>query len=228
MECFSDGKIRMIKVKGRLIDADFLDEITKDLMIFLSRHTSGKEIPAFTVHAEGNWSNDNSLGGKPKELSVSSPSSMINVLSSINKLNKTQVGVTYEATHHGPFLNNPSFFVELGGNVSVVENKKYAEFIASAVAKILDENAPYNKIAVGLGGMHYPSKFTKLALDGKYTFSHIMSKYNIGCIDMLKKAFERSDKRAEVAVIEWKSIKAIEREVIVRELNLLGIDYAKV
>ena len=45
---------------------------------------------------------------------------------------------------------------------------------------------------------------------------------------MLKSAFERSDERAEIAVIEWKSIKANERERIVRELDTLGIDYAKV
>jgi D-aminoacyl-tRNA deacylase len=224
----SSGNLHLVEIKDRLITADFLDEIINDTIIFLSRHSSAKEIPAFTVHAEGNWSDEASLGGKPKQLSVSSPSKMLDVLSAINSLNKTDIHVTYEATHHGPFLNNPSFFVELGGNADTINNKDYAAFIASAVARSLDTQAHYDKIAVGIGGMHYPEKFTKLALEGKYAFSHIMSKYNISQVDMLSQAFSRSDRKAEIAVIEWKSIKAIEREIIVRELNLLGLDCAKV
>ncbi len=228
MRCFSDGKIRMLGISGKLIYADFLDGLVNDVMIFLSRHSSSRGIPAFTVHAEGNWSENATLGGKPKELSVSSPTNMLNVLNSINRLNNTGIQVTYEATHHGPFLNNSSFFVELGGNESVIESRDHAEFIANAVAKSLDTDIEYGKLAVGLGGLHYPDKFTRLAIEGKYAFSHIMPKYHMDCIDMLGKAFDRSDNRAEVAVIEWKSIKAVEREAIVRELNLLGIDYAKV
>lgn len=225
---FSNGKIHMVGVEGRVIDADFLDKIINDTTIFLSRHSSKQGISAFTVHAEGNWSDEATLGGKPKELSVSSPLNMLNFLSAIRGMNTTDIGVTYEATHHGPLLNNPSFFVELGGNEDVIGSKEYASFIAKSTVKALDTNAAYDKIAVGLGGMHYPEKFTRLALEGKYAFAHIMPKYHISCIDMIGKAFERSDKKPEIALIEWKSIKAIDRENIVRELNVLGIDYAKV
>jgi len=45
---------------------------------------------------------------------------------------------------------------------------------------------------------------------------------------MIKTSLERSDEKVDTAVIEWKSIKANEREIIVRELGALGIDYAKV
>ncbi len=225
---FSNDGIDMIGISGRLIGADFLDGIVEDTMIFLSRHSSSKGIPAFTVHAEGNWSEDISLGGRPKELSISSPLNMLNVLGAISRSNTTGIQVTYEATHHGPFLNNPSFFVELGGSDDVINSKEQAGLIANAVAKGLEEESEFDKIAVGIGGMHYPGKFTRLSLEGKYAFAHIMPKYHVNCTDMLKKAFERSDRKAEIAVIEWKSIKAVEREMIVRELDVLGIDYAKV
>ena len=55
-----------------------------------------------------------------------------------------------------------------------------------------------------------------------------MPRHHTGCIDMLGKAFERSEPKSEIAVLEWKRIKAAERETIIRELNALGIDYAKV
>jgi len=228
LQHFSNDKIHMIGIEGRVIDADFLDKILDSTVIFLSRHSSNKGISAFTVHAEGNWSNDATLGGKPKELSVSSPSNMLNFLSAIKNMNTTDIGVTYEATHHGPLLNHPSFFVELGGNEDVIASKEHALFIAKATVKALDTDAAYDKIAVGIGGMHYPEKFTRLALEGKYAFAHIMSKYHVDCVDMIGNAFERSDRKPEIALIEWKSIKAIDRENILRELNVLGIDYAKV
>jgi D-aminoacyl-tRNA deacylase len=228
MKHFSYGKMKMLEVEGRLIDSDFLNDIISDDIIFLSRHSSSKGIAAFTVHAEGNWSDDNSLGGKPKELSVSSPSRMIDVICAISKINTAGIQTVYEATHHGPLLDRPSFFVELGGNESVINSKDYAEIIANAVANSIDDHKEYDKVAIGLGGMHYSDKFTKLSFEGKYAFAHIMPKYRIDCIDMIKTAIERTDRKVEIVLVEWKSIKAAEREIIVRELNVLGIDYAKV
>jgi D-aminoacyl-tRNA deacylase len=146
----------------------------------------------------------------------------------MNAINDTGIELTYEATHHGPLTENPSLFVELGGSEGVIKSEKHAKILATAVADSLHKKPAYEKVAVGIGGLHYSAKFTKLALNGKYAFSHIMSKHYISNLDMLKYAFERSDVRAEFALIEWKSIKAMDREAIVRELNVLGIDYAKV
>jgi D-aminoacyl-tRNA deacylase len=228
LECWASEEVKLFKIPGSLINADFVDNIVDDTTIFLSRHSSSKGIAAFTVHATGNWTEDNSLGGKPKALSISSPSRMLNVLSEINHLNNTEINVTYEATHHGPYMNHPSFFVELGGNEETVSNKSHAHLLARAVVKSFKTKTQYEKVAVGIGGMHYSDKFTKLALAGRYAFSHIISKYYVSNTDMLKAAFERSDIRAEIAVMEWKSIKAADRESIIRELSSLGIDYAKV
>lgn len=228
LECFGSKEVTMLGIKGSLIEAEFLDGILHGPMLFLSRHRSGKGIPAFTVHPEGNWSDEAALGGRPKELSVASPFNMLKILKSISTLNKTDIELTYEATHHGPFTNNPSLFVELGGNESIIASKPHAEFMANAVASSMELKPSYDKVAVGIGSLHYPSKFTRLALEGKYIFSHIMPKYYVDNIDMLQKAFERSDLKAELAVIEWKGIKGNEREIILRELQVLGIDYAKV
>lgn len=226
--CFSGNKIRMLKISGNLINANFIDSIVDGVTVFLSRHSSSMGIPAFTVHAEGNWSDENTLGGEPRRISVSSPLNMLKVLGSINKENAVGMQVTYEATHHGPLMEHPSFFAELGGNESVLNNKEYAMLFADAIMKSMDSDAEYDNVAVGIGGTHYPRKFTDLALKGKYAFSHIMPKYYTEFPNMLEAALERSDIKAEIAVMEWKGIKAVEREVIVRELNRLGIDYAKV
>ncbi len=228
IRCLYGDDTRMLCIDGPLVYAEFLDGAIDGTAIFLSRHSSSKHMPAFTVHSEGNFSDNADLGGRPRSLSIASPSNMLGVLQSINRINKTGVPVTYEATHHGPFLNFPSFFAEIGGNEDSIENKSYAELMARAIRDSMERNAEYDKVAIGIGSTHYPEKFTRLALEGKYAFSHIISRHNIDSVDMLASAINRSDRIAEVAVIEWKGLKGADREVIIRELDRLGIDYAKV
>lgn len=230
MRCFGNDDVKMVEVGCHIINAEFLSDLVDAPIIFLSRHSSSMGISAFTVHPEGNWSEESGLGGKPKMLSVASPIGMLKALKSIKGINDTGLEVTYEVTHHGPLVNSPSFFVELGGNEQTIGNAAHAKLLANAIGRSIENRAEveYDKIAVGFGGMHYPKKFTSLALDGKYAFSHMMSKYHISNIDMIGQAFARSDPPAEIAVIEWKGIKGADREVITRELARLGIDYAKV
>lgn len=45
---------------------------------------------------------------------------------------------------------------------------------------------------------------------------------------MLQKAIEKSDRTAELAVIEWKGIKAADRDMIIKRLGELGLDYERV
>ena len=194
--------------------------------MFLSMHSSERGIAAFTVHAEGNWGDDARLGGKPKKLSMASPSNMLSMLNAVHK-KKDQLQATYEATHHGPLLNAPSFFVEVGGTKQATDSKELAETLAGAVVDFLTaDEAEYGKVAIGIGGTHYPEKFTRLALDGKYAFAHMMPKYNLH-EDMLQQAIERSDIRAETAVIEWRSLNSEQRTAILHELERIGVDYEK-
>jgi D-aminoacyl-tRNA deacylase len=226
----TSDRFDMLEVDARLTETDFLDALIKtDLFVFLSRHSSATGTASFTTHAEGNWSYSAELGGKPKMLSVASPINMMAVLRAINRANATDMSVTYEATHHGPLLDTPSLFVEIGGNEETLKSANLAGTVArSVVAMTSDEYRGYGKIAIGIGGTHYPEKFTKLALEGRYAFAHMMPRYAIENVDMLQKAVERSDSEVELAVIEWKSIKAADRDKIVKRLEELGLDYERV
>lgn len=228
MNSFKAGATRMLEVRGNLTDAEIIDStIGEDLAIFLSMHSSARGIAGFTVHAEGNWSDEARLGGKPKKLSTASPANMLSMLNAVHE-KQDVLQTTYEATHHGPLLNAPSFFVEVGGTSQAIGSKSFAESLASAVVDFLSaDDAEYGKVVIGIGSTHYPEKFTRLALNGTYAFSHIMPKYNLHS-DMLQQAVERSDLRAEAAVIEWKSLNSVQRAGIIQELERIGVDYEKV
>ncbi len=226
---FKRDDMEMVRIETDLTKSEFLDDfISTDYFVFLSSHSSGKGILSFTCHSVGNWTLDDHLGGRGKELGFASPINMLSFLSHMNSNNKYDIDLKYEATHHGPLLKTPSFFVEVGGLEKIPNFDDVCFGVAKSVVDINRSKREYNKIVIGIGGGHYPIKFTKLALEEGYGFSHILSKYNIKEVDMIEQAVIKSDVLPESAVIEWKSIKKEDKEEIIRRLELVGMDYVKV
>ncbi len=226
---FRSGGIDVLEIKGNILDCSFLDKIiSTDFIVFVCSHSSSSGIASLTTHHEGNWSDDAKLGGRPKELSVAAPGAALAVMESLKRNNDSGLPVIYEATHHGPLLKTPSFFVEVGGTKDTLEGKKYSGLVARSVVDALSENETDSDCVLGIGGMHYAEKFTRIAFERGCAFSHIMPKYHVAEIGMLQQAVERSSPMPEKAMIEWKSIKASDREKIIVELNRIGIDYERV
>jgi D-aminoacyl-tRNA deacylase len=236
---FYDGRIRIYKLESSLIEADFANDFDTDVLFFLSKHSSASGIPALTVHSMGNWGPNAKLGGQPKQLSYAAPAAMLAAISNIAKVQDTGLEKTYEATHHGPLLKLPALFVECGGTDSVVNDKKtgakLGEIVYSSITQMLESSvSAVTKVAIGIGSNHYPAKFTALAVEKGYAFSHIMPKHAIfnedgtDNLDMIDQALERSNQRPEVAVIEWKSVNAITREKVLRKLVEVGLEYERI
>jgi len=227
---YRSGSVDMLELKDSPVYADWLDDIGTDMIIFLSRHSSAKGVVSFTAHAEGNWSDRNGLGGKPHSLAVAAPERMLSFLKAMKEVSGG-IEVVYEATHHGPLLNTPSCFVELGPDAVITDRDRddLIKKLEKGVYSMLYGNTPsYDKVAVGIGGMHYSARFTKYALEGKYAFSHIMPKYYVDEVSMIQQAIDKSTIRPDIAVIEWKSINSVSRNRILKALEELGIDYERV
>ncbi len=219
----------MLELNTIHLYADFLDDYLKtDVIIFLSRHGSIKNIPAFTVHPEGNWANEAKLGGKPKELSTAAPIQMAKILKAMKRNNKSEIPQTYEATHHGPLLKTPSLYAEIGGTQEIRDSKEYAMFLSRSIVESFDEQLNYGKIAFGIGGLHYSDRFAKLALSEKYIFSHIIPRHFVENTDMFEQAINRSVPKAEIAIIDWKSLTAEQRKSAISKLGEIGLDYEKI
>ena len=230
----ASNEIYLCEFNKRLIEIESLDLIAMDLIIFVSRHASQKQINIFSVHALGNWSNEALLGGKPNQLSVSSPINMLKMLCILKKNNDTDIDVIYEATHHGPLLNTPSFFVEFGGNADFTASELYIQILADSIIEFIN-NIEYEgikqtceKIAIGIGGGHYALKFSNISFEKGYAFSHIMPKYYIDKIDMLDQALSKTDISAQLAVIEWKSLNSFQKQTLITKLSKLGLIYEKI
>ncbi|MGC8710253.1 MAG: D-aminoacyl-tRNA deacylase [Candidatus Micrarchaeia archaeon] len=235
-DCFTDGRFCIYKTEKLLVELEEADAYGLELIYFLSKHSSSKGIAALTAHATGNWTKEAKLGGKPYQLSVSAPVEMHAILKGLKNMGLEGVDVSYEATHHGPLIKTPSMFVEIGGNAETVGDVEIAAKVGEVVYKSVSGNLEehFDKIAIGIGGTHYPRKFSDMALNKGYAFAHIMAKYAIEVGDtannfyMIKQAFERSKEKPEIAVIDWKSMNGRIRDKVINELKEIGIDYERV
>ncbi len=226
---FRAGDKLLVEIEGRAMDAGFLDsEFSTDCFVFLYSHFSSAGVAAMTVHPEGNWSEDNSIGGLPMELGCAAPMQMFSALRRLSANRIENADVTYEATHHGPLLKTPSFFMEVGGTDSEELIKELCRVLALSAFEISYPEKSMNKVVLGIGGGHYPKKFTRMAIENGVAFAHIMSKHSIDSVKMLGQAISRSEPRPSEALIEWKSLNSNQRKMVVDELDHLGIRYERV
>ena len=106
-------------------DDDISSSVDRDIIgdvIFLSRHAAASGVLSLTVHPIGiPWMTDSSqVGGIPGRCSPPNPkiSSLYRSLLRETKLRDTvgRFQVTLEATHHGPHVDLPACFVEIGSS----------------------------------------------------------------------------------------------------------------
>ena len=99
--------------------------------------------------------------------------------------------VCFEATHHGPLLNTPTIFLEIGST----ENEWEDKLPAKALIKSLLEVKYIDGInVIGIGGGHYTPRFTEAALTHKVNFGHMVANYGIPFVNtkVIRNAIEAS------------------------------------
>ena len=137
--------------------------------------------------------------------------------------------VCYECTHHGPSLNVPTMFVELGSSLPQWKDSKAAEAVAHAAMQAATNENTYSAV-LGLGGPHYNEKFTKLSLREDVAFGHMIPKHMIGRVNLevLRQCIERTLEKVELAVLDWKGIKGADKQPLMEKLGALRISVRKV
>jgi D-aminoacyl-tRNA deacylase len=138
--------------------------------------------------------------------------------------------VSYECTHHGPSLNAPAMFVELGSSPKQWRDLNAAEALAHAAMSAIGKFGTSESTAVlGIGGPHYNQRFTHMTLDDEAVFGHIISKYAVPHVDteMLRQCVDRTLEKVECAVLDWKGIKSADKPQLLRALEEVGLPYKK-
>jgi len=137
--------------------------------------------------------------------------------------------VSYECTHHGPSLNAPAMFAELGSSPKQWKDTKAAEVVAHAAVAAISNRSDYS-VALGIGGPHYNNQFTRMALSTQRAFGHIIPKYALPEVDaeIIEQCVKRTLETVNAAVLDWKGIKGEYKPKIVAALEKLGVPSEKV
>lgn len=206
--------------KAKAFGIDFGD------VVFMSRHSAASGMPTLTVHPIGNYG-DADLGGRERTLVRSTPSLMTNALRRIKELNDTtEYNVSFEVTHHGPYIESPTMFIEIGSEETHWGDKHAAEIMADVILS-MDSDSDYPTV-IGVGGGHYAPRFTELALSKKVNIGHMVPAYRVvgSSDDELTEMISNAARSTgtDMVYVHRKSMKGAEERRVNSLIETLGLE----
>ncbi len=214
-----------------------------DFLVFASTHKSEKKFPSLCIHAPGNW-RDADLGGKPGKICKTSAFVLKYLFKELNKNyneNKNNLAkeynLTLEVTHHGPLIEIPCCFIELGSSEKEWGDREAAKIVAKTILSLQNfTNNITNENwipAIGLGGPHYAPNFNKIQLNSNYAISHIIPEYDLvynplNIENIIKEAIMKTTENVDLILLVWKGCgKSEERKVITDTIKRLGLKWKR-
>jgi len=179
--CYRLQDMLMVSIDQLHLHLDHVDRtigqalsVDIDEVVFLSKHRAASGKPTLTMHPIGNFGKAD-FGGKEGTLVPASPSFLSGLLRALSSSARgLPFEVSYEVTHHGPFLDVPTTYVEIGSDETKWGNVEAAEAMAEALLNWVPAEGP---TVVGIGGGHYAPRFTEVTLAKQVRFGHMVAKH---------------------------------------------------
>src|SRR3989338_538193 len=222
--------IKLYLINEDLIFAENIDKkIHADILIFASKHRSKENTPSFTVHPIGNFG-DADFGGEEKKICPSSAVLLKNLFVELNKNAKqTNYELTIEATHHGPYVEKPAVFVEIGSAETEWNGKENGMIIANTIINAIEKEG-INYISCSLvGGGHYNQAANKIMLRTNYAVGHICPKYALEYLneEIIMQAINKTIPKPNIVLLDWKGL-SMHKQKIVDLLEKLNFKYERI
>jgi len=225
-----------------LIETEIVDdaEIDKekinkyDFIIFASKHQSEKGGKTLSIHAPGNWRSAD-FGGESGKICPASALFQKQLFENLNKIsNEYEIkdyNITLECTHHGPLIDKPCVFIEIGATETEWNDRRAAFVVAKTISETIEKfkENPYNEIAIGIGGPHYCPNFNKIQLNSNVAISHIIPQYAFPLKEeMILEAIKKTKEEIDFVILDWKGLgRAEQRQEIIKILEDNYIQWKK-
>jgi D-aminoacyl-tRNA deacylase len=190
--------IGQIHVEADSIDKAHEKELncTVDEVLVLSRHVSNTNTPAITLHAVGlpgviPMGERGKAGGINGVLVPPSPRFATIFREMLVEARKRKLDdhfdLTLEATHHGPVLETPTLYVEIGSTEADWSRDDALNLWAYLISKILGLKDGIQmglwegdgEVMIGLGGGHYSPRHRAVLEKGDMWLGHIIASYSL-------------------------------------------------
>lgn len=223
-------------IENEIIQTENLDteKINKyDFVIFASKHSSSSENAKRTlsIHAPGNF-RDASMGGVRGK--VCRASGLFNKFlyqkmdEKIKESNLREFEPTMEVTHHGPLIDKPCVFIEIGPTINEWKNSRAGFVIAKTIFDAVTEyeHNAYKEVAIGIGGPHYCPGFNKIQLKSNVAISHVIPGYVMPITEeMIKETINKTIEEYDFVIVDWKGLGTAEARDEV--INILEKNYIR-
>jgi D-aminoacyl-tRNA deacylase len=239
-ESFLKNKVYLGLTDKSLIFLDDLktDELNfkPDFLIFASRHASKSARPALLIHTTGNWNDEASFGGNPKEIAYSSAlllkAGFLSLLELGCELEEGKYSIDIEVNHHGPTNHSiPLIFIELGSVKEEWNDQEAGKTVANAIIKSIEKymilKKQKNRIGLGFGGTHYSPQFKKLIINSNIALSHICPKYFIQQLteDIIKQIIKKTiESKIDYFIFDWKGLNSQDKTHLNQILKRFNIE----
>jgi D-aminoacyl-tRNA deacylase len=217
-EIFSGKYFDLLVIPTPAISADWLEEkYSYDGFIFLSKHAAESGVLALTCHSTGNFS-DAKFGGNNRQVAIPHPQLQKSYLQKLwqNRNDFSEFQITIEATHHGPTnLNKPTIFIEIGTSEKQWNDTSLCSKVAKNVVEVMKGEMTSHPVAICFGGTHYPDRFTKQLLNGKFALGTVIPKHALDFLD--EKLFNHILDRnsiAKTALLDWGGLGQNKQKVV--------------
>jgi D-aminoacyl-tRNA deacylase len=205
-----------------------------EFIVFATKHRSEKGNPSLSVHAPGNWRGAD-FGGQPGKVCRTSAFVLKYLFQQLNK-NTEEAGlkdyqITLEATHHGPIIELPCCFIELGSSEEQWVKEEPAKILAKTILSLQDYKINEDWIPViGIGGPHYCPNFNKIQLNSEYAVAHIIPEYALPLTEtMVLEAEKKTKEQVEQVLVDWKGCgNSEQRQKTIDLINKSGLKYKRI
>jgi D-aminoacyl-tRNA deacylase len=202
-----------------------------DFIIFSSTHRSEKNFPSLCLHAPGNWRTAD-LGGHPGKVCRTSAFVLKYLFKKLNENAKdlANYNITMEATHHGPMIDKPCCFIEVGSSENEWNDRQATSVVAKTILSLQDYEDEIDWIpCLAIGGPHYCPNFNKVQLDSKYAISHVIQEYAFPVTElMLREAEEKTIEQIKEVLIDWKGCgKSEDRAKVIEMIKKSGLHHKR-
>jgi D-aminoacyl-tRNA deacylase len=191
-----------------------------DLVVFLSRHKSESGTPTMSVHPIGNFA-DASYGGQRGTVVEPHPAWMAGLFDELRARDPDGFEVTYEATHHGPYLEAPTLFYELGSTEDEWTDGQAGDVLAGA---LLEASPSSGRSVMWVGGGHYCPQVNDAVRETEIVPGHVLPGWATG------KGIEKATLEQAVDVIPDCEGYVLQPEAtsderqVARRLDALGVE----
>jgi D-aminoacyl-tRNA deacylase len=227
--------IYLVEEEAILTESLNIEKINQyDFIIFASRHKSEKQEKSLSVHAPGNFRKAD-YGGMPGKVCPSSALFNKFIFQKLNEqANKFELKdfkITLEVTHHGPLINKPCVFIEIGSSETEWINRRLGFIIAKTIQETIEEfkENKYKEVAVGIGGPHYCPSFNNIQLKSNVAISHIIAEYNMPISkEMILEAIKKTREDVDFVLVDWKGLgKSEQKQEVIKILEDNYIQWKK-